>query len=139
MTSTTLLRLSYWVGAAVDGVAALIMIAEGHFGQPSLLTGYEPDVPYRYAMSLAGSLMLAWTILLLWADRKPVARRGVLPITCVLILGLMASGILAAVLGHLPKGVVIGLVLLLMALIVLFAYSYVASVRDVRTDADEGT
>jgi len=57
------------------------MLDQAILARPSPLTHYLPEVPYRYAMGLAGSLMLGWTILLLWADRRPVERRGVLMIT----------------------------------------------------------
>jgi len=57
------------------------MLDQAILARPSPLTHYLPEVPYRYAMGLAGSLMLGWTILLLWADRRPAERRGVLMIT----------------------------------------------------------
>jgi len=48
-------------------------------------------------MGLAGSLMLGWTLLLVWADRKLVERRGVLMITNVVVLGLMGCGLYAVI------------------------------------------
>lgn len=64
-SSTKWLRISYWVGVAADGIAAAAMWADMIFGRPSPLTQYVPEVPYRFAMGLAGSLMLGWTLLLL--------------------------------------------------------------------------
>jgi len=43
-------------------------------------------------MRTGAPLMAGWTVLLLWADRQPLERRGVLPITVLpVIAGLMAN------------------------------------------------
>ena len=127
--STTWLRISFWVGAIADGIVALAMFAEAILAQPSPLTHYVPEIPYRYAMGVAGSLMLGWTILLLWANRKPVERRGVLLITNVVVLGLMGSGLSAMSAGYMPIAAGIPVLVFQGLLIVLFTSSYVASKR----------
>jgi hypothetical protein len=38
------------------------------------------------AMQFGASLMLAWTVLLIWADRKPVERKAIIPITLIIIV-----------------------------------------------------
>jgi len=128
-TSTRWLRISYWVGAVADCVVGLIMFSEVVLGRPSPLSHYVPDTPYRYAIGLAGSLMLGWTGLLLWADRKPIERRAVLPLTCFVIIGLMTTGVFAISAKHilLPAG--LALLAFQGLLIALFASSYVASRR----------
>ncbi|MCK7581651.1 MAG: hypothetical protein MZV65_42555 [Chromatiales bacterium] len=90
------------VGAAADGIAAIVILSQAILAQESPLTHYTPEVPYRYAMGLAGSLMLGWTVLLLWADRKPQERRGVLMIANLVIVGLIASGMYALHSGFRP-------------------------------------
>jgi hypothetical protein len=45
------------------------------------IKNFDPGGEYRYAMGIGASLMLGWTGLLLWADRKPLERRGVLLLT----------------------------------------------------------
>jgi hypothetical protein len=41
---------------------------------------------------MGAALMLGWTVLLLWADRKPLERRGILPITVLpVVAGLMIN------------------------------------------------
>ena len=69
------LRISFRTGAVVDGIAAAAMFDQAIFARVSPLSGYVPETPYRYAMLIAGSLMLGWTVLLLWADRDPMARQ----------------------------------------------------------------
>jgi hypothetical protein len=80
-------------------------------------------------MGLAGSLMLGWTILLLWADRRPVERRGVLMITNFVILGLMGSGLYAVSTEFMSLAAAGPLLTIQALLIALFASSYVASGR----------
>ena len=127
--STTGLRISYWVGAIADGIVAAMMLAQTILARPSPLTHNLPEPPYRYAMGLAGSLMLGWTIVLLWADRKPAERRDVLIITNVVILGLIGSELYAVSAGfmsHAAAGPVLAFQVLLIAL---FTSSYLASAR----------
>jgi hypothetical protein len=76
-----LLRLAYWAGATVDAVVAVLMFYPRAYGQATQLPDFSQNAPYRYAMALGASLMAGWTLLLIWADRKPVERRGVLLIT----------------------------------------------------------
>jgi len=136
--ATTWLRISYWVGATADGSVATVMFAQAILAQPSPLTHYVPETPYRYAMGLAGSLMLGWTILLLWADRKPVERRGILMITNVVIVGLMGSSLFAVSAGFMPPVAVVALFVLQAVLIVLFTSAYVASTRQGSARKREG-
>lgn len=121
------LRVSFWVGAIADAVVAAVMFAQAFFGYTSPLNHYVPEIPYRYAMGLAGSLMLGWTILLLWADRRPAERRGVLLITIVVILGLMATGLRAVAVGFIHGSAMAPLIVLQIGLIALFTASYLAS------------
>ena len=88
------LRRSYRASALVDALAAVGMFAPALFG-PTLQfkEGFRSDRPeFVYALRTGAPLMAGWTVLLLWADRKPLARRGVLPITIApVIAGLMAN------------------------------------------------
>ena len=96
----TWLRASYRIGAVADGIAALLMLmpALGELlsGPPS--SGSEAD--YAHALALAGALMAGWACLLMWADRDPIARKGVLLLTAVpTVLQLAIPGIYAEVAG----------------------------------------
>jgi hypothetical protein len=99
-----LLRVCYWIGAVADAVSAIIMLLPkvgggSMYGIPDFNPGYE----YRCAMGLGASLMLGWTFLLIWADRRPVERRGVLLLTVFPVLfGLIITGIYAVSTGLIP-------------------------------------
>ncbi len=129
----TWLRISYRTGAVADGLVAAVMFAQAAFATRSPLTDYVPEIPYRYALGLAGSLMLGWTLLLLWADRRPVERRGILVITNIVLVGLMGCALFALAAGFMPARSVVALLLFQGTLFVLFMASYVASRRGERT------
>ena len=97
------LRISYWAGAIIDGLAAISMLATAIFGVGGRLSGFSPGAEYRYAMGLGGSLMVGWTALLIWADRKPLERKGVLLLTVFpVITGIVLTGITAVLAGLVP-------------------------------------
>lgn len=68
------LRLAYWVGAVLDAIAAIYLWIA------ALAGGYNPDFAW------SAILMTAWTALLIWADRRPLERRDVLPLTVGLLV-----------------------------------------------------
>jgi hypothetical protein len=92
-----LLRIAYWIGAILDGAMLPPMlvpsIGRAMFGIPD----FNPGAEYKYAMYIGAALMAGWTVLLVWADRKPVERRGVILLTLVPVLaGLFASSLYAS-------------------------------------------
>jgi hypothetical protein len=95
-----MLRVAYWTGAILDALTIVPMVSPPVGAAMFGLRDFHPGPDYRYAMGLAASLMLGWTCLLIWADRKPLARRGVLILTVVpVIAGLFASGVYAVASG----------------------------------------
>jgi hypothetical protein len=56
---------------------------------------FEISEAYLYVSRIAGALMLGWTVLLFWAQMKPVERADILLITLFPVVTLLA---LAAVL-----------------------------------------
>jgi hypothetical protein len=119
------LRISYWVGAVVDAVAAAQMLYPPLFKFGMGLPEFAPGDDYRFAMGMGASLMIGWTALLVWADRKPMERRGVLPLTVLpVIAGLalnQARGVLA---GFLPLPAVLPIWALQVGLSALFLGSF---------------
>ena len=110
-----LLRISYWVGAISDGFATLRMLF------PRIVSGPE----YRYALGLGASLMLGWTFLLIWADRKPMERKGVLLLTAFPVCtGLLLAEIYAVISGVITLNKMLPTAMFLIVLIILFSFSY---------------
>ena len=119
------LRISYWVGAITDGIATFRMLF------PKIAYGVE----YRYALGLGASLMLGWTFLLVWADRKPLERKGVLLLTVFPVI----TGILLAEIYSVTKGLItfekmLPTGIFLVVLIALFIFSYF-NAKDVQSAA----
>jgi hypothetical protein len=123
------LRISYWTGAIIDALVALAMLFPRFTG---LAFGYtaSPSPAYRYAMGMGASLMLGWTVLLLWADQDPLARKGVLLITIFpVILGIAGATLFGVRVGFLPLKRAVSTWALQILLISLFSGSYLNAVR----------
>jgi len=118
------LRLSYWVGAIIDLLACLTMVFPALFAINNRLADFAPGLEYRYAMGMGAPLMFAWTILLLWADRKPLERKGILPITLLVIIGEAVNEIVGVQNGFIPAGVIIVIGVLQVLLFGFFSFSY---------------
>jgi hypothetical protein len=120
------LRRSYRAGALIDAIAALGMAVPRLYG-PTLRfkQGFRREGPeFAYAMRTGAPLMAGWTVLLLWADRRPLERRGVLAITVApVIVGLMANDAHAVRAGRLSGAGVAPVRALQLSLAGLFAYS----------------
>ena len=114
MKAVVWLRISYWAGAAADVLIGVLTLIPARMG----------ETEFRYPMGLAASVMFAWAGLLIWADREPLARRGVLLPTVAVILGLLAAGVAAVATGIFPVARILPTTLLGVVLIALFLFSY---------------
>ncbi|MBN1249566.1 MAG: hypothetical protein JXC32_18030 [Anaerolineae bacterium] len=95
-----LLRVVCWLGAVIDGLMVVVMVFPDLGQRFFRFITFRPTSPFRYAMMMGASLMLGWTVLLIWAARKPLARKGVLLITAVpVVVGLTLSNVYAVVVG----------------------------------------
>lgn len=95
-----LLRVCYWIGAVADAISAVVMLLPTLGGSMYGIADFNPGYEYRYAMGVGASLMIGWTFLLIWADRSPIERRGILLLTVFPVLfGLIISGIYAVATG----------------------------------------
>lgn len=109
------LRASYWAGAIADAIIGVRMLMPSAMGE----TGY------RYAMGTSASLMFGWSLLLIWADRRPVERKGILLLTIFpVVTGLMASGIDPVWDGAIPIGSALPSWILGTSIICLMGFSY---------------
>jgi hypothetical protein len=132
---TDLLRLSYRVGAAVDALAFVGMALPDRFGASArFVPPFDVRRPeFRYGMRYGAPLMAGWTVLLLWADRKPVERRGVLPITAApVIAGLMTHDAQAVRRGEARRLPVAATRALQLGLLGLFGASYAHASAEAR-------
>jgi hypothetical protein len=116
------LRIAFLAGAITDALALVPMLSPS---MARLVWGFgDPSGSYRFAMGYGASLMLGWTVLLLWAHRRPVERRFVAALTVLVICGLMASEILAVTSGTLTAWRMVPTACLQAVLLILFAGAY---------------
>jgi hypothetical protein len=109
------LKVSYIAGAVADGLIGILMLLPGRMG----------ETEFRYPMGLGASLMFGWAALLLWANQRPIERKGVLVLTIFpVISGLVATGVWAVAAGHFTVQKIVPSTFLGIALIFLFCFSY---------------
>jgi hypothetical protein len=119
------LRVSYRAGAILDALATLSMLSPSLFAATNDLPDFHPGIEYRYAMGMGASLMLGWTALLLWADRKPLERKGVLLLTFApVVLGLVVNEIVAVRAGFLSVSATVPVWVVQALISTLFVLSY---------------
>ena len=90
-----LLILSYWIGIVADGAATVLLFSPTIANFALQPQPFEISAAYLYITRIAGALMLGWTVLLFWAQLKPIERADILLITLFPVVTLLA---LAAIL-----------------------------------------
>jgi hypothetical protein len=119
------LRISYWFGAVLDGLMVIPMLCPRIGGIMFGIDNFNPGNDYKYAMMVSASLMLGWTVLLIWADRKPIERKGVIMITVIpVVVGLILAGTFAVYCGLIKIEKMIPTWIIQLTLLILFCYSY---------------
>lgn len=124
-----LLRAAFVAGAVTDALATIPMLSPP---MARLLWGFDdPGAAYRFAMGYGATLMGGWTVLLVWASRRPLERAFVAALTVFVIYGLVATEIAAVASGALPAWRMVPTWILQAILLGLFAtaYHYPALVR----------
>ena len=125
------LRIAYWTGAVLDAVAFLQMMSPGLTSE-IMEANFAVTPAYEMAMQFGASLMLAWTVLLVWADRKPVERRAILPITLIVIVMNFITFLQAAHLDLIPFEKLVPQLIVILAVFVLYvsAWFYSKDIKD---------
>ncbi len=118
------LRISYWVCAIFELLTVMPMLSPKLFGLTLGIPDFHPGNDYRYAMGVATSFVLGWVALLIWANRKPLERKGVLLLTIPVFVGNVISGIYAASSGLIKKTTMLPSWIMQIIIIVLFGFSY---------------
>jgi hypothetical protein len=117
------LRVSYWVGAVVDFVAGLMMLIPILFQLMNQPVNFHPSNDFRYAMGMGAPLMFGWTVLLLWADRQPLERKDILPITFVVVIGEIITQIWEIIVRFVSLGALIPSFIMQTIILSLFTFS----------------
>jgi hypothetical protein len=117
------LKIAYVVGAVAD-LAVFLMMVLPQFA--TAFWGFEAFTEqYFFAMGNAAPLMLGWTLLLLWAYKKPTERRFVALLTILIIVGIAATNIIMITRGLFTVADMLPSFLSQALLLGLFSYGYV--------------
>jgi hypothetical protein len=85
-----LLTVSYWIGIIADAVATVLLFSPTIANFALQPQPFEISEAYLYITRIAGALMLGWTVLLFWAQLKPIERADILLITLFPVVTLLA-------------------------------------------------
>jgi len=85
-----LLIISYWIGIVADAAATALLFSPALANLVLQPQPFEISAAYLYVSRIAGALMLGWTVLLFWAQLKPIERADILLITLFPVVTLLA-------------------------------------------------
>jgi hypothetical protein len=133
-SATRWLRRSYRIGALVEGLAAIGMAFPGPLWAQGFRAPFDRNrAELAYGMRVGAPLMAGWALLLLWADRDAMQRKSVLPLSCAVVLGLLANDTAAVRSGYVDDRGVLRNRVVQGALLGLFAASYLGAVAAERS------
>ena len=133
------LRISYWFGAILDGIMVIPMLFPGIGGKMFGIKNFDPGNDYKYAMMVGASLMLGWTVLLIWADRKPVERKGIILITIFpVVIGMILASVYAVRVDLIHWQNMLPTWIIQSLLLIVFFYSYVINSKKTNENGSTG-
>lgn len=119
------LKVGFMAGAIVDALALLPMLLP--FGAKVFWGFADFTGIYYFAQGMGASLMLGWTLLLLWAYHKPLERRFVALLTLIVVIGMGITDIVGIYNGYVEVGKLIPSLIMLPVWLILFGYGFYIS------------
>ncbi|HEY5997867.1 MAG TPA: hypothetical protein VI078_01000 [bacterium] len=119
-----LLITSYWIGIVADALATLLLFSPAVSGQVLRPLPYEITPMYLYVSRVTGALMLGWTVLLFWGQRRPVERADLLLITLAPVTVMAGAAVAVARSGQIPLSSLVPMFVLYAVLYGTFLPSY---------------
>ncbi len=121
-----LLIISYWIGIVADAIATLLLFSPALANLVLQPQPFEISELYLYVTRIAGTLMLGWTVLLFWAQLRPIERADILLITLFpVVTGLAAAAGLVAKSNQISTSKLLPMFLLYFVIFCTFVPSYV--------------
>jgi hypothetical protein len=95
-----LIKFPYWLGIAADALWAAALLFPPVFGVLTGVDDFSPDWQMQSVMTIGGVLMAGWTVLLLWAVRRPIERRFVILLTAIVVAALLVLALVNVLKGN---------------------------------------
>jgi hypothetical protein len=119
------LKLAFLLGAIIDGLMVIPMAIPW---AANLMWGYKDfNSMYYAAMGMGASLMFAWTILLVWAYRKPLERRYIALFTMIIVAGFVLSEIIQVFRGYAEFSNILFSLVVQAVILTLYGYGFYLS------------
>jgi hypothetical protein len=121
----TLLLACYWIGIVADAGAAILLFSPAVASVVLQPQPFEMSEVYLYVARVAGGLMAGWTVLLFWAQLKPIERADVLLITLLPVIAVLAIAAILVVRSHqIPLSSMLPILVFYAIALVMFIPSY---------------
>ncbi|MBN1699915.1 MAG: hypothetical protein JW881_20570 [Spirochaetales bacterium] len=123
-----LLRIAFGIGIIADAFMAIKL----------LILPYVLNTSYRPEDETVASLMLGWTILLIWAFIKPIERRFILLLTIIMMMIGKLADIVSLILGRAEVNTILqnGLpsLIILIMFIFLYVFACIYGLKEIRNE-----
>ena len=93
-----LLRIAYGWGIIADAATAVLMLFPNLFVRVMNIR-LVSDTNLSFGLLYGAPLMIGWTVLLMWANQKPVERKAILLLTLPVVAGYVLIEIYTIVMG----------------------------------------
>ena len=118
------LRVTFWWGIIADAIETIRMAVPKLF-LASTGIKLSPDVGFRFGLLYGVPVMLGWTLLLFWANRRPLERKGVVLCLIPVVVAYIVVGIVGISMGIVTLSKMIPTFFLQTVLVGLCIFSYV--------------
>ena len=98
-----LIKIPYWLGAAADALWAVALLFPPVFGTLTGVDEFSPNWQMQSVMAIGGIVIAGWTVLLLWAVRRPIERRFVILLTALVVAALFLLTLVNVLKGNLNE------------------------------------
>lgn len=132
-----LARAACWAGTVLDALAFLQM-AFPSIGRAMMRISAPLSDEYRFAIYLGAGLMLAWTVLLVWAQARIRERWAILPMTMIIIPFNAYAMSIGLGSGLVPAGTAAPMLAAMVLIFALFGAGSVAMLHARRDGAEKG-
>lgn len=130
MLNKKIIRITLWWGIIADLIETIRMVIPSLFIATTGINASYND-SFRFALLYGAPVMLGWTVLLFWADRKPIERKGIFICLVPVVIGYIIVEIVGIQIGVLSlQNTLLTLILQTILLVMAIISFFVARVNE---------